>query len=219
MRPAKKHPLLNGLSIRLAFSLSFLGIATFAYSQSSRCPKDEFGTGTDAGNVFEGLGVDLTIGYCAITTKAGESLGSSLINDNIWPGANVPAPVFMTKSEIAIGDLLIPAGKYSLYFLPSQNGWKLIVSRQDSAIGYDESKELGRVVMAAAPTSKIVADKLSIRMTPIHGKSCSGRCNSKHGPYLSAGEIGGLQIHFVWGSTDAYAIVGPAKNSNNAVSR
>jgi len=43
----------------------------------------------------------------------------------------------------------VPAGKYTLYTLPSEGTWKLIINKQTGQWGtqYDESQDLGRVDM------------------------------------------------------------------------
>jgi hypothetical protein len=159
---------------------------------------------------------ELRILFCAITRQEGDELGNQLTSDSVWPKAPTLAPIFLTKSDIAIGDVFVPAGKYSLYFLPSQNGWKLIVSKQTSGTEYDETKDLGRVVMTTVPVPGMPADKLSILIRPTSGKTCSGRCEPKDGPYVSAKELGQPQIHFVWGTNAAYATIRQAKNPENA---
>jgi Protein of unknown function (DUF2911) len=161
---------------------------------------------------------ELRIEYCAITRQAGEELGDQQTRGSVWPKASALAPIFLTKSDIAIGDFFVPAGKYSLYFLPSQNGWKLIVSKQTSGTEYDETKDLGRVIMTTVPVPGMPEDRLSILVIRASGKTCSGRCEPKDGPYISAKERG-PQIQFVWGTNAAYAIVREAKNPENALLR
>jgi hypothetical protein len=43
----------------------------------------------------------------------------------------------------------VPAGKYTLYTLPSEGTWKLIINKQTGQWGtkYDESQDLARVDM------------------------------------------------------------------------
>lgn len=213
MSSFKKFSVANGIALLVAASASLFVTAAFAQSKGSRCPKDIFGSFTDAGSVHEGTGLDLSIGHCAITTRAHDALR----DDNIWPTADMVAPVFLTKSDVMIGDLRVPAGKYSLYFLPGQNGWKLIVNKQTYATGYDESQDLGRVVMGTAAAPKVITDKLSIRFIPTHGKSCSGRCDPRNGPYVPSEELGRPEIHFVWGMDHVYVQLAQVKNSENAV--
>jgi hypothetical protein len=201
--------------------LFFIWAAIFACGQNDLCPKDEYGVPTTAGFAMSGGrgNLDLSVWYCAITKRRGEELGDQLTSENVWPKALALVPIFLTKSDITIGDLFVPAGKYSLYFLPSQNGWKLIVSKQTDEAEYDETKDLGRVVMTTAPVPEMPADKLSIKILATPGKRCNGRCDPNNGPYAPANEHGQPLIHFVWGTTDAYVIVGRAKNPENALLR
>ena len=211
---------LPNLRLPGAVLLFLIGTAIFAYGQHSRCPK-ESGAFTTAESVMDdpGRGIqELRIVYCAITRQAGEELGDQLTSGSVWPKASALAPIFLTKSNIAIGDLFVPAGKYSLYFLPSQNGWKLIVSKQTFGTEYDETKDLGRVVMTTVPVPGIPEDRLSILFMLSSGRACSGRCEPKDGPYISAKEHD-PQIQFVWGTSAAYAIVRQAKNPETASSR
>lgn len=207
------------LRLPSAAFLFFIWTAIFACGQGSRCPKGEYGAFTNTGSALGGGrgNFDLSVWYCAITRSAGEELGNQLIGDSVWPKSAALVPIFVTKSDITIGDLFVPAGKYPLYFLPSQNGWKLIVSRQPPGSEYDETKDLGRVVMAIAPVREMPADKLSIEIFPTPGKSCSGRRDPKNGPYTK--DLGQPQIHFVWGTNDAYVLMRRAKNPENAVLR
>jgi hypothetical protein len=213
-------PFLPKLRLSGAVLLFFMGTAIFACGQHSRCPK-ELGAFTTAESVMDApdRGIqELRIVYCAITRQTGEELGDQLTSGSVWPKAPALAPIFLTKSDIAIGDLFVPAGKYSLYFLPSQNGWKLIVSKQTSGTEYDETKDLGRVVMTTVPVPGFPEDKLSILVIRTSGKRCYGRCEPTDGPYISARERG-PQIQFVWGTNAAYAIVRQAKNPENALLR
>src|SRR5262249_16384289 len=52
-----------------------------------------------------------------------------------------------------------PKGSYSLFTLPSESGWKLIVNKVDKqwgAFDYNEKQDLGRVDMKVGKTSKPV---------------------------------------------------------------
>jgi hypothetical protein len=74
--------------------LLFIGTVIFTYGQDSRCPKDEFGAFTTAGSDMDpSRGIqELSVGYCAITMRAGQELGNQLTDDNVWPKAPALAP-------------------------------------------------------------------------------------------------------------------------------
>jgi hypothetical protein len=65
----------------------------------------------------------------------------------VWrTGANA-ATQLSTSADLVIGGATIPAGKYTLWTLPSQNGWKVIINKQTGQWGteYDAQQDLARV--------------------------------------------------------------------------
>ena len=69
--------------------------------------------------------------------------------DSVWrTGANL-ATSFVTDLDLVAGDLKIPKGSYTLYSIPAEKGFTLIVSKQagGSYPRYDPSLDLVRVPM------------------------------------------------------------------------
>jgi len=198
----------------------FLAAGMSAYGQNHRCPKDESGAITAAESGFGSVGMrgepSTLVSYCAITLRADDELGYPLSDGNIWPRADALAPILLTKSDITIGNLFVPAGKYSLRFLPSEYAWTLIVSKQVAMSEYDEKNDLGRVTMTKAPEQGQMADKLSIILGPMLRKTCSKPCDSKEDLHIPAKELKQPQLHIVWGSNNVYATIRPANKTENA---
>jgi len=67
----------------------------------------------------------------------------------VWRTGADEATALNTEIDLNIGGLKVPAGKYTLYTLPSEGTWKLIINKQTGQWGtkYDESQDLGRVDM------------------------------------------------------------------------
>jgi hypothetical protein len=61
---------------------------------------------------------------------------------------------------LTIGGTAVPAGKYTLYTLPSESGWKLIINKETGQWGtkYDEKQDLARVDMQVGKTSAPVEE-------------------------------------------------------------
>jgi hypothetical protein len=92
--------------------------------------------------------------------------------DTVWrTGANA-ATQFHTPVDVVIGDAEIPAGTYSLWTLPSQQGWKLIINRQIGQWGtqYDPARDLARVNMKVETVAEPV-EQLAIAMVPADGSA------------------------------------------------
>lgn len=61
-------------------------------------------------------------------------------------GANA-ATQFSTSADLVIGGTTVPAGKYTLWTLPTATGWKLIINKQTGQWGteYHAEQDLVRV--------------------------------------------------------------------------
>jgi len=67
--------------------------------------------------------------------------------DSVWrTGANL-ATQLSTEVDMTIGNTFVPRGVYSLFSLPTRNGWKLVISKAVLQWGtdYDPSKDFARI--------------------------------------------------------------------------
>lgn len=67
--------------------------------------------------------------------------------DTVWrTGANM-ATQLSTEVDMTIGNTFVPRGVYSLFSLPTRNGWKLVISKEVMQWGtdYDASKDFARI--------------------------------------------------------------------------
>lgn len=103
-------------------------------------------------------GKKITIDYGRPYLK-GRHVGQELAPfGKVWrTGAN-EATSFVTEGNVRVGDADVPAGSYTLYSLPSEGTWKLIINKQTGQWGtkYDESKDLARVDMQKSQLSQPV---------------------------------------------------------------
>jgi hypothetical protein len=79
--------------------------------------------------------------------------------DKVWRLGADEATLLITQMPIAIGGTAIPAGAYTLFFLPAANGTaKLIVSKQLGQWGlqYDEKQDFARIDVKKEPLDPIV---------------------------------------------------------------
>jgi hypothetical protein len=97
-------------------------------------------------------GQNLTIHYNSPSLRGRRIGGSEIVPWNqIWrTGAN-PATTLITPVPLHIGSLLVPAGTYTLYTLPTATKWMLIVNKQTKQWGteYHQEQDLGRIEMKA----------------------------------------------------------------------
>ena len=69
-------------------------------------------------------------------------------------GAN-SATSFTTDTAVDIGGTAIPAGSYTLYTIPGEKSWQLIINKQTGQWGtkYDEAQDLARIPMKVTQRS------------------------------------------------------------------
>lgn len=99
-------------------------------------------------------------------------------------GAN-RATHFYTSNDLMFGDLEVPAGEYTLFTIPEEDGGTLIINKETGQNGqsYDEEQDLGRVPMEIS-TKEEVTEAFTIRVEET--------------------DKGG-QLNLIWGNTVFYS--------------
>jgi hypothetical protein len=153
---------------------SVLAIATaagMALAQDAPKKKTAPSPAAEASATIGGKAV--TIKYSAPSVKGRKIFGADgiLKSDPTYPvwraGAN-NATALHTEGDLTIGSLSVPKGDYTLYVLPEDSGWKLIVNKQTGQWGtvYQEAQDLGRVPMKMAkPASTVETMKYTLAGT------------------------------------------------------
>jgi len=95
-------------------------------------------------------GAEVWIDYSRPSRRGRDIFGALEPWDKVWrTGANA-ATQFNTPVDLVIGGATVPAGKYTLWTLPAQSGWTLIINKQTGqwgagAAAYDPAQDLVRV--------------------------------------------------------------------------
>ena len=103
-------------------------------------------------------GKTITVDYSAPSKRGRAIMGELVPYGKVWrTGANA-ATTLVTESDLMIGSLHVPAGKYTLFTIPGEKNWTLIVNKQNGQWGtsYDEKQDLGRVRMNVKPVKETV---------------------------------------------------------------
>ena len=94
---------------------------------------------------------NITIEYGRPSLKGRKAVGGQLVPfGQVWRTGADEATILTTDAELMIGTLAVPAGSYSLFTLPAEKEWKLIVNKtakQWGAFSYKEADDLGRTAM------------------------------------------------------------------------
>jgi len=136
----KKH-------LAVGVSLVFLA-ATLAMAQPPQQDKSKRPSPHDSTEVAL-KGKKITIEYVRPYLK-GRKVGQELAPyGKVWRTGAYEATALTTETDLTIGGVKVPAGKYTLYTLPSEGTWKLIINKETGQWGtkYDESQDLARIDM------------------------------------------------------------------------
>jgi hypothetical protein len=94
-------------------------------------------------------------------------MGTLVPYGQVWrTGAN-EATTLVTTRELRIGGTSVPAGTYTLYTLPTESAWQLIINKQTGQWGteYDQAQDLARIPMQVGRTPAPV-EQFTIAMEP-----------------------------------------------------
>ena len=88
----------------------------------------------------------------------------------VWcTGANYATKI-TTESDLKIGSLLLPKGSYSIWTVPDEKDWTLIINKETGQfhLYYDESQDFGRTKMNVKTLSQPV-ETFRIELRPNGG--------------------------------------------------
>jgi hypothetical protein len=134
-------------------------------------------------------GKSITIDYGAPSLRGRKMIGGQNAYGKVWrTGANA-ATTLKTAADLKIGSLTVPAGTYTLYSLPSEGTWKLIVNKQTGQWGtvYEEKHDLGRTDMQAGSAPASPVETFVIKFDNTSG--------------------GKTELHLIWDKIDVYVPV------------
>jgi Protein of unknown function (DUF2911) len=91
----------------------------------------------------------INIEYYAPSMHGRKIMGGLVPFGVVWcTGANWATKI-TTQADLQMGGLKLPAGSYSIWTLPNQNEWTLIINKQTGQfhLNYDSSQDFGRTKM------------------------------------------------------------------------
>jgi len=101
-------------------------------------------------------GKQITIDYYAPSMHGRKIIGGLVPFGEVWcTGANWATKI-TSDGNLEMGGLKMPAGSYSIWTIPNQDQWTLIINKQTGQfhLNYDSSRDFGRTKM----TVKTLAD-------------------------------------------------------------
>ena len=142
---------------RLILTAAALTVILFGLlGQAQNPPASPPGTAT----FTFGDGKTINIAYSRPSVRGRAIFGGLVPYGQVWrTGANA-ATTLKTDVDLTIGGASVPAGTYTLYSIPEEKKWTLIINKETGQWGtkYDQAQDLARVEMKvskpASPTEQ-----------------------------------------------------------------
>jgi Protein of unknown function (DUF2911) len=130
---------------RFAYLIS-TGIAAVALSASALAQQY---TSPPKSTALTVAGDHITIDYYAPSMHGRKIMGGLVPYGEVWcTGANWATKI-TTQAGLSVNGLKLPKGSYSIWTLPNEKEWMLIINKETGQfhLDYDQSKDFGRVKM------------------------------------------------------------------------
>jgi hypothetical protein len=138
----------------VSVSLLLLCLATAAQDDKSKRPSPPASTECKFSD-----GKSIKVDYSSPRAKGRKIYGGLVPYGKVWrTGAN-EATTFVTDANLTAGGKDIPAGSYTLFTVPNQGKWALVISKKTGEWGTDypgEGEDLARIDMEASKTPSAV---------------------------------------------------------------
>ena len=95
-------------------------------------------------------GKTIRVNYASPRMRGRKIFGDLVPFGEVWRAGADDATSFVSNADITVGGKSVPAGKYTLFTLPAQNKWTLIISKQTGEWGIPypgEKFDFGRMEM------------------------------------------------------------------------
>jgi Protein of unknown function (DUF2911) len=100
-------------------------------------------------------GKTVTIDYSSPRAKGRKIFGELVPYGQVWRAGANEATSFVASGDITVGGTAVPAGKYTIFAIPEQNKWKLVISKKTGEWGTaypGPDNDLARIDMKASKT-------------------------------------------------------------------
>ena len=113
-------------------------------------------------------GKKISIEYGRPYKKGREIFGGLVPFGKVWRTGADEATVLTTEADLMVGSIHVPKGSYSLFTIPDQSSWMLIlnkVAKQWGAYKYEESQDLGRTKLEVSQGPEVEQLTIDISKT------------------------------------------------------
>jgi hypothetical protein len=153
-----------------------LGVALLGTQASGQQDKSQRPSPPAQAKCDLGGGKTLTVDYSSPRAKGRKVFGGLVPYGQIWRAGANEATTFVTDADLNVGGTAVPAGSYTIFTVPGQNSWSLVISKKTGEWGTaypGPSNDLARIDMKVSPTTGMV-ENFTIEFDK-NGSGCSMR--------------------------------------------
>ena len=101
-------------------------------------------------------GKTITVDYSSPRAKGRKIFGALVPYGQVWRAGANEATSFVTTGDISVGGKTVPAGKYTIFAIPGEEKWSLVISKKTGEWGTaypGPENDLARIDMKVSKTS------------------------------------------------------------------
>ena len=147
-----RKPIIVGSAVIATLALG--GVALIARQDKSSRPSPPAKAEC---NLADGKAV--SVDYSSPRAKGRKIFGGLVPYGQVWRAGANEATTLAVGSDVAIGGTAVPAGKYTIFTIPAEDKWTLIISKKTGEWGTaypGPDNDLARIAMKASKTSAAV---------------------------------------------------------------
>jgi Protein of unknown function (DUF2911) len=106
-------------------------------------------------------GKTVTVDYSSPRTKGRKIFGGLVPYGEIWRAGANEATTFVTDTDLSVGGTTVPAGKYTVFTVPGEGKWSLVISKKTGEWGTaypGPENDLARIDMKVSKLSSPLED-------------------------------------------------------------
>jgi hypothetical protein len=152
----------TSISKGLVLTLAGLLMTSFMWAQGDKASRPS-PPATASGKVN---GANITINYSSPAVKGRKIFGDLVPYNEVWRAGANEATILETDKAIKVEGKPLPAGKYSLYAVPGEKEWTIILNKQTGQWG---------VKQGGVTTRDEAQDALTVKVKPKKSASMNER--------------------------------------------
>ena len=116
-------------------SVTCLGLALGALLVAGQQDKSKRPSPPASASCDLGGGKTITVDYSSPRAKGRKVFGGLVPYGEVWRAGANEATTFVTTADVSVGGKTVPAGNYTLFSVPGQDKWTLVISKKTGEWG------------------------------------------------------------------------------------